>query len=332
MLFIFLPRPEIKTLPIAQVEEPTIKPKDVSLETKMTQYQKAQKILEKIDIDTQESQKRLADFYERFHISPTPYEIADGDLTQDGNTTSSSSGITSDSIAPTPDLHIGEIVENPIKTTYVIALLGDSMTDTLNYYQSYFKSLLSKQYPHYSFGVLNFGQGSTDLESGLKRLTEGTTYEGRYYPSVLSYKPDLLIIESFAYNPWSSKETDLNRQWITYAKMIDEIKSKSPDTKILFAASIGPNSSSFGDGKLNWTASQKKEKTDTIKKYLLNLIRFTQSQNLPVIDAYTSSLTSTGEGKPEFISSSDHIHPSQKGAQFFFDTVISEIEKNKIFP
>src|SRR3989338_4393511 len=282
LFFIFLPRPHFPESKIVSYgQESALKPTDGQMETKIRDMKKAQNILDKIDSDTIASNKRLAEFYARFHISPTPYEVIDNkeQITDNiqQNVLSASVEPTTYNLQPTSDTHIGEMEESPIRTTYVIALLGDSMTDTLNPYLNTFKKLLTDKYPKYSLPVLNFGQGSTDLESGLKRLTTASSYNGKYYPSVLSYKPDILVIESFAYNPWSNAETDLNRQWITYAKMIDVVKEKSPNTKILFAVNIGPNAYKFGDNSLNLSATQKKEKTDTIKKYLLNLIRFTES-------------------------------------------------------
>lgn len=336
LLFLFLPRPSFQTTPTFQAEEPTQKPVDTAMETKIRDVQKAKDVLDKVDADTKDANKRLADFYARFHISPTPYEIADLPPRQVNNTeqitNNSQQDVLSASVDATTGSHIGEIEENPIRTTYVIALLGDSMIDTLNPYLSDFKTQLSAKYPHYSFGILNFGEGSTDLASGLARLTSPSNYNGKYFPSVLSYKPDVLVIESFAYNPWSNAETDLNRQWITFAKMVDTVKEKSPDTKILFAATIGPNPYKFGDNSLNWSETQKKEKTDTIKKYLLNLIRFTQSQNMPLADAYSESVDASGNGQTQFITSSDYIHPSKKGATLFFSKIVEGIEKNKLLP
>lgn len=214
------------------------------------------------------------------------------------------------------------------KTWVTIALLGDSMTDTLQSGLPQLDKLLKVAYPDYTFSLLNYGQGGTDIESGLFRLTNTTTYLGREYPSVLSYKPDILVVESFGYNPWSWEKFDLDRQWLTIAKIIDTVKANSPDTKIILASSIAPNTKIFGDGALNWNNNDKWKKATTIKLYLQNMVNFATSQNYPLADAYHPSLDSSQEGMEKYINEGDHLHPSEEGKQLFSQKIVEAIIKN----
>jgi len=78
LFFIFLPRPHFPESKIVSYgQESALKPTDGQMETKIRDMKKAQNILDKIDSDTIASNKRLAEFYARFHISPTPYEVID---------------------------------------------------------------------------------------------------------------------------------------------------------------------------------------------------------------------------------------------------------------
>ena len=224
----------------------------------------------------------------------------------------------------------GDLNINPIKTTYTIALLGDSMVDTLGPDLYHLKTLLREAYPAYSFALLNYGQGGTDMDSGLYRLTNFTTYLGKTYPSLLSYRPDILVVESFAYNHWGPEMSDINRHWLTIARIIDTVKANSPDTKIILAATIAPNALTFGDGALNWPQDLKWNSAQTTKAYLQNLTNFATSQNFPLADAYHPSLGPDGNGLAKYISSADHLHPSGDGGWLFAQKIIEAIKNNHL--
>jgi hypothetical protein len=230
-----------------------------------------------------------------------------------------------------PTANIGEIDNNPTKkTNYIVAFLGDSMTDTLGPDMPQINNLLKQNFSGLKFTVINYGQGSTDLENGLSRLTNTSTYLGKSYAPLLSFKPDILVVESFAYNHWGSQMSDLNRQWLTFAKIKDIVKEKSPETRIIFAATIAPNARIFGDGKLNWPQNLKWESANTTKAYLQNMINFAKSENFPLADAYTPSLDADGNGLVKYINAGDHLHPSDEGKLFFSQKVLETIKANNL--
>lgn len=223
---------------------------------------------------------------------------------------------------------LGTLTKNPVKTTFTIALLGDSMTDTLGADLPHLRSLLANAYPDYTFALLNYGQGATDMESGLYRLTNSTKYLDKDYPPLLSYKPDILVVESFAYNHWSGEKYDLDRQWLTIAKIADTVRENSPDTKIVLAATITPNKDIFGDGVLNWPKALKEQSALIIKAYLQNMVNFATSQRIPLADAYHPTLQRDGEGTAGYISSYDHLHPSGDGAYLYSRKIVEAIKSN----
>ena len=204
------------------------------------------------------------------------------------------------------------------------------MVDTLGTDLPHLKNLLEKTYPSYSFALLNYGQGATDMEQGLYRLSNSTTYLDKNYPPLLSYKPDILVVESFAYNHWSGQSYDLDRQWLTIAKIIDKIKEVSPDTKIILAATIGPNSNSFGDGKLNWPKQLKWDAALVTRAYLQNLINFATSEHYPLADTYHPSIGPNGNGLETYINQGDHLHPSEAGKQLFSQKIVETIKTNNL--
>ncbi len=215
------------------------------------------------------------------------------------------------------------------KNSYTIAVLGDSMVQTLGEEMWHLKTALKQYYPLAKFNLLNYGDPATDAEFGLFRLTNDFDQMGIRYPSLLSQHPDIIVIESFAYNPWGDQQNDIDRHWLTIAKMINAIKAVSPQTKIVLTATIAPNANVFGDGVLNWDADGKLTKTNTIKKYLENIINFATSEGYPLADTYHASLGSDGNGLLQYMSG-DHLHPSGPGGRLFSQKIADTIWRNHL--
>lgn len=197
------------------------------------------------------------------------------------------------------------------KNSYTIALLGDSMIDTLGPDLGHLRAELRDRYPGVSFTLLNFGVGAENIEMGARRLEP-----------VLSKNPDIVVVESFAYNPFIEPEGELDRHWLALSKIVDSFKNSS---HVMIAATIAPNASIFGDGVLNWDAKGKAEKVERINALLDNTVKFAKSQNLPLTDAYHPS-----GGNIKYINPGDHIHYSDLGREFFSRLIASAIVKNKL--
>ncbi|HUV43152.1 MAG TPA: hypothetical protein VMY36_04615 [Patescibacteria group bacterium] len=215
--------------------------------------------------------------------------------------------------------------------TYTIALLGDSMIDVMQPDLPQLEAALKKYYPQAQFKLLNYGVGASNIEYGLTRLTKKYTYLGREFPALLSQNPNIIVIESFAYNHWDNNQTGLDRQWLALGGIIQTIKNQS-QTKIVLAATIAPNENTLCNGidGINLPPDQKKEKAQTIKKYLNNLINFANSQNYPLADAYHPSLNENENGQAIYINEGDHLHPSGPGGELFAEKIAEAIFKNKL--
>lgn len=217
-----------------------------------------------------------------------------------------------------------------MKQSYTIALVGDSMVDTLGKDLPHLKKELAVSFPGTQFTLINHGVGAANIESGLSRLTNGYTYLGENRPSVLSQNPDIIVIESFAYNHWDNTQSDLDRQWTTLTRMTETIKSNPPaggsDTKIVLAATVAPYCPTYTDGSANLPPERKYSECSTVKAYLQNLLNFAGSSGYPVADAYHASLSDL-EGNPKYINQADHIHPSDAGHALFSQKVAAAIGK-----
>lgn len=220
------------------------------------------------------------------------------------------------------------------KRAIVVSLVGDSMIDTLGPVGSGLAQRLNAIYPNATFTIINHGVGAENIDSGLRRLTQNYTYLGLGRNAVVSERPDVVVIESFGYNPFPQADINdaLTTHWLRLAAMVDTIHQQLPDTKIVIATTIAPNWTVFGDGApgISFTPEGKRTKVEEIKKYLENTIAFAKSQGLPLANAYTPSLDSDGNGFIRYINSGDHIHYSDSGRAFFSQTVANSIISNRL--
>ena len=218
------------------------------------------------------------------------------------------------------------------KKSYTIAVLGDSMVDTLGPDVPHLKDKLRAMYPTTEFSIRNYGVGGTNIDYGLERITNGYTYLGESKPSLVSQNPDIVVVESFGYNPYSFDEGALDKHWLAMAKIVDALKANLPGVKLVIAATIAPDAATFGDGApgLSFGAEDKWEHVDVIKKYLDNAVKFAASQKLPLADAFYPSLDGNGNGKEVYINQGDHIHYSDAGRALFAKKVTEAIVSNRL--
>ncbi len=231
------------------------------------------------------------------------------------------------SSSPTPTLPpIGG--EGPV---YTIALLGDSMIDTLGQNFEPLQKSLANYFPYVKFNLLNYGYGASTIDFALKRLSNNYTYLGKNIPSLLSQNPDIIVVESFAYNNYGNTQAGFDQYQKNLDQIIATIKSTSPNTKIVMAATISPNSAIFAKNTQNLHLSTlgRLEKVSTIKIYLDRFTQYATSNKLILADAYHPSLFNQ-EGLKDFISTADNIHPSPLGQQLFCDTLAKTISKSNI--
>ncbi len=246
---------------------------------------------------------------------------------------------------PTPQV-LGEIVvvtpsptptptPPPIQTkkkSYTIAFLGDSMTDTMGPGLPAVQSKLSGAYRATNFTLLNYGVGATNIDYGIERITNGYTYLGNPVPSLASAHPDIVVLESFGYNPFPDADGGVNRHWIALSRAVDALRAAIPGVKIIIAATIAPNSQTFGDGAAGvaFSLQAKREHTTIVNQYLDSTVKFAQSQGLPLADAFHASLEGNGEGKLTYINGGDHIHYSDLGRALFAQKVTDAIKGNHL--
>lgn len=235
------------------------------------------------------------------------------------------SGISTKSASPTASASAQKSVST-VSGNLKIALLGDSMIDTFVFDPKIFKGELAKIWPAVNFEILNYGVGATNAEYGLTRLTQSYDYQGKTVPSLLSQNPDIVIVESFAYN--HPKELSQNTQ--TLSQIISTIQSGSK-AKIYFLVTIAPDKKIFAQGieGITWTPQQRSIEAQRVIDFLRDAVAFAQNQGLPLINAYQKSLDWESDGNQEYINS-DNIHPSEAGKLFLADLIAEKFQSTQV--
>lgn len=224
-------------------------------------------------------------------------------------------------ITPTPiPLPSPEPTRTPRQKSYKIAVFGDSMIDTMGGDLSYLKDALVKKYRSTKFELYNYGQGAQNVEEGLQRFSKPFSYDGRNYPSISQLGADIIIIGSFAYNPFSPHDRD--RHWLTLTKLVEETKKTGADVYML--AEIAPLRADFGKGPngVNWSYPTTFEHSERIIQHLENSVALAEILNVNLINIFEKSIVSNQkEGKREYVNPSDGIHPSVEGNKFTADEI-----------
>jgi len=221
-------------------------------------------------------------------------------------------------ISPTPTVYKLK------KDSYTIAIIGDSMVDTMGERLEYLEHSLVKKYPKTSFTLYNYGKGMETVEDGLKRLYKLFSYQDRHYSPLTETKPDIIIIGSFAYNPFFPYDRD--RHWLTLTALVQEIQKIN--SQVYMLAEIAPLRRDFGKGPngVNWDEDTAYTHSGRIIEQLENAVGLARTLNVHLINVYQESLESEKKaGKKEYVNPSDGIHPSVKGHEFTADIISKTI-------
>lgn len=215
---------------------------------------------------------------------------------------------------------------------YTIVMVGDSMTEVLGNSDE-LKRFLSEFYPRKSFEVLNYGYGATNILSVMDRITTETKH-GREFRPIEEIAYDLILIESFGQNPLSeyALEQGLEYQKEELQKIVKHLRATNPQGKIVFVATISPNSKIFAQTSVDLSAEKRNEWVKERIAYIQNHISFANANNIPLINIFEKSLLENGDGNPDLINTNDFIHPSPKGVIFISREIADFIYHHSIFP
>lgn len=255
-------------------------------------------------------------------------DLTKGDFVSDAGEVAGT--YNADQIVPTfAPAAIHEVTPTPAakttrKSSYTIAVFGDSMVDTMGERMEYLEHALKAKYPKTTFKLYNYGVGSQNVEEGIARFGKEFRYQSRTYTSLPVLAPDIVILGSFSYNPFSPY--DRNKHWLALAKLIQEAKRTGADVYML--AEIAPLRSDFGKGPngVNWDQVTSFEHSGEIIEQLENTVGLAKNENVILINAFEKSIVNNRrEGKKEYVNPSDGIHPSVKGHEFIAKEIVETL-------
>lgn len=206
----------------------------------------------------------------------------------------------------------------PVKTkkeSYTIAVYGDSMVDTMGENMEYLTIVLKNKYPKTEFKLYNYGIGSENVADGINRFSDIFNYQTRHYPSLPSLKPDIIILGSFAYNPYFPY--DRKKYSTDLTQLLKKVKKITSDVYLL--AEIAPLKKNFGVGKngVNWPSDKAYEHATQIIDNLETAKEVAKILDTPIIDVFSQTqINAEKEGDKKYVNPDDGIHPSVEGHQF----------------
>ncbi|MCR4324195.1 MAG: SGNH/GDSL hydrolase family protein [Candidatus Curtissbacteria bacterium] len=242
-------------------------------------------------------------------------------------------------LVPSPSPFIFETYTSPKiakKSQYSIVMVGDSMTHALGPNGGTFSEFINVLYKPHNIGVVidNYARSMSILEID-KQLTEKTTYWDSTFEPLLSRNFDLILVESFGYNPLSQFGTEegIKKQTEELNKLMETLITTKPNSAIVFVATIAPNKQNYAkkvivDIPIEARVKQAEERM----AYIENHIAYAKSHNIPVVNIYEKSKNEQGDGDLKYINPNDYIHPSFEGVDFIGHEIANFIYENQILP
>ncbi len=223
------------------------------------------------------------------------------------------------------------------KNTYTIFMVGDSMTLALGPHGGTFNQFINELYKKNDVYVLidNYAKGSNNILSINDQLTQKTTYWDSTFEPLLERNFDLILVESFGYNPLSSLgvEGGIKIQNEELDKLMKTLITTHPNSAIVFVATIAPNKENYAlKVLLNISAVDRAKQAQERMAYIENHISYAKSHNIPLVNIYEKSLNSQGDGDLKYINPDDFIHPSFEGINFIGHEIANFIYINQILP
>ncbi|MEK7516985.1 MAG: SGNH/GDSL hydrolase family protein [Patescibacteria group bacterium] len=211
----------------------------------------------------------------------------------------------------------------PQKPSYSIAIFGDSMVDTMGEKLEYLQEILANKYPQTKFNLYNYGIGGQNVEQGLARFESTFVNRERHFPPLPELNPDILIIGSFAYNPFPTH--DRNKHYALLRELV--AKARTLHSRIYLLAEVAPLKIGFGKGKngVNMLEEEASKHAIRILEQLDNIVNLSLSENIPLVNIYHLSRIDGVYGDPYYVNQDDGIHPSFAGHAFSADQIVQKI-------
>lgn len=223
------------------------------------------------------------------------------------------------------------------KDVYNVFMVGDSMTHALGPRGGTMSEFINELYKadHIFISIDNYARGSANILDIDEQLNKQTTYWDSTFEPLLSREFDLILVESFGYNPLSQFgiEEGIKKQNQALTELMTTLVSTHPNSAVVFVATIAPSKEKYAQNiLLNIPVEDRSRQAEERMTYIKNHISFAQAHNIPVVNIYEKSLNQKGDGNLKYINPSDYIHPSAEGIDFIGHEIANFIYENQILP
>ncbi len=207
------------------------------------------------------------------------------------------------------------------------------MTDTGGEGYPALKDALNTEYPEIEFEVFNYGVGGTRVGYGLYRLTHEYEFNEKTYAPLISLDPDIVLVESFAYNNGSDgpREGGIEHFRKMHYQIVEVLKQQT-NAIIVYIVTIAPDTEHFLESVpsfINTPVEIRKWMAEDRMMYLEETLKIAEELNLPVVDVYNASLDAAKQGIPlsRWINPKDWIHPGEEGHKFITKNIAQTFVK-----
>ncbi len=223
-----------------------------------------------------------------------------------------------------------------VQDVYEVILVGDSMTAALGPHGGPFSEYLNTLYGESGIIVDNYSVPSSNIQSLQKRFTEQfTNVDGELLLPIRDRKDaDLIIIESFAYNPLShlTAEEAVTEHERELHHFLEVVATELPRTRVALMTTVAPDWETFARRSQQLNAEQSRLQAEERIRYLLKHQDLGGMYALPVINVFAASLSPQGDGDSRYINPDDNIHPSVDGIELISRTMSNFIYHQSILP
>ncbi len=243
---------------------------------------------------------------------------------------------------PTPTPFVFKSYSAPVieqKPVYTIATIGDSMTAALGPHggglSDYMNSLYKKSAQDPQRIIIDNYAKSSNILAVNDELTQKITIDPYTFGPLLSQNYDLILVESYGYNPLSQFgiQDGLKQQNLALDALMKTLITTHPHSTIVFVATIAPNLKNYAkQTQPNYSAEDRAKGAEERMSYIKNHIQYAINHNIPLINIYQKSLTKNEDGNMMYINPTDDIHPSFAGVDFIGHEIGNFIHDNKILP
>jgi len=222
------------------------------------------------------------------------------------------------------------------KKSIRIIATGDSMTDTAGEGCPALAKELANAFPDREFEIINQGVGGTRVGYGLWRLTNDYEHNEKQCKALVSLDPDLVLVESFAYNNGSDGPRDggIAHFRDMHFKIIDTIRTRT-NAEIIAVVTVAPDPEHFVESVPNFkytpVAIRRWMAGDRVA-YLEEMIKIAHELELPLANVYQATLDAQSTGTPlgDFIRDDDCIHPNEKAHELSAQLILEAIKKHGV--